>query len=123
MDTHTPTSTPQLCGTEFDFLPVSTEVKTTQSNTSIRYSATRDFTLLLPHKSKREYKVGDWVNISDISDAGAYWLDGYRCHLIDGYWVGEEFTKSNYFPAEFVQKRLFCIVREYKTTEWEIVAR
>ena len=118
-NTMTPTTTPQFIK-EVTTKEINTEAKTTQGKAFFNYFAAKDFTVYLQYNQVREYKAGDKVGVDRCGDAFAI-LDGYRCHIIDFIEAGGVKTKTHLIPADWITRREFCIVREYKTTIWEIV--
>jgi len=118
-----PTTKPQLRGKEFTFVPVNTETKTTQTQTFKKFEAVKAFMIELPYNSKRVYEIGDLVPIGREEEKGYPMVDGYNCHMIDAVTVEGIRTITNFIPKELIKERLFSIVREYKTTTWEILKK
>ena len=117
-NTMTPTTAPEFT-TEAITKEINTEAKTTQGKAFFNYYAAKDFTLHLHHQVLN-YKAGDKVGVDRCGDDFAI-LDGYRCHLIDFIEADGVKTKTHLIPADWIVRRQFCIVREYKTTIWEII--
>ena len=115
----TTTTTPKFT-TEVVTKAIDTEVKTTQGKTFFEYYAAKDFVVHLQYNQIREYKVGDKVNLERCKE-GFVALGGYRCHLIDVIETDGTKTNTHIVPTEWVTRREFCIVREYKTTVFEIL--
>jgi hypothetical protein len=114
----TPTTTPQFV-TEVITKEINTEAKTTQGKTFFNYYAAKDFTVEL-HYNTLNVKAGDKVQLEPCNGGFAV-LDGYNCHLINAIEADGVKTKTHLVPADWITRREFCIVREYKTTIWEIV--
>lgn len=114
----TPTTAPQFI-TEVTTKEINTEAKTTQGKAFFNYYAAKDFTLHL-HYQVLNYKAGDKVGLEPCDDGFAV-LDGYRCHTIDAIEIDGVKTKTHIVPADWITRREFCIVREYKTTVWEVL--
>ena len=121
--TTTTTAAPQVKGHNFLFVPVSTEEKTTQSDTVTRYSAARNFALVFRDGNKKDFQVGDWVDGFRIEKENFSMLDAYNYDRISGYEIDGEFFETRLVPMDFLKKRFFSVVREYRVTEWEIVPR
>ncbi len=115
----TPTTAPEFT-TAAITKEINTEAKTTQGKAFFNYFAAKDFTVYLQYNQVREYKAGDKVGVDRCGDAFAI-LDGYRCHIIDFIEAGGVKTKTHLIPADWITRREFCIVREYKTTVWEVL--
>jgi len=119
MTTHHTTTAPRFT-TKPILKEINTENKTTQGKTFFNYYAAKDFVVYLHYDQVREYKAGDKVGLEPC-DGGFAVLDGYRCHIIDAIETGGVKTNTHIVPADWVTRREFCIVREYKTTTWEIL--
>ena len=115
----TTTTKPQFT-TEAMTKEISTEAKTTQGDAFFNYFAAKNFTIKLQYGNQIKYKTGDKVALTPC-DGGFTMLDGYRCCIIDAIKSGGVETNENIVPADWITRREFCIVREYKTTVWEIV--
>jgi hypothetical protein len=116
----TPTTQPEFT-TEAITKEINTEAKTTQGKAFFNYYAAKDFTVHLQYDQVREYKAGDKVGVDCCQDDGFAMLDGYRCHIIDFIEADGVKTKTHFIPTDWIVRRQFCIVREYKTTIWEIL--
>ena len=114
----TPTTAPKFRDAATVADPINTEVKTTQAATFANYYATADFELDFGYYVK-QYNAGDKMNIQRF-DEGYTMLDGYRCHLFEAVIVNGVRTQTLFIPNELIKERHFTIVREYKTTTWEI---
>ena len=115
----TTTTKPQFT-TEAITKEISTEAKTTQGNAFFNYFAAKNFTVKLQYGNQIKYKTGDKVSLTPCN-GGFAMLDGYNCHCIEAIKLGGVETKALIVPADWIVRREFCIVREYKTTVWEIV--
>jgi hypothetical protein len=115
----TTTTAPQFA-TEVVTKAIDTETKTTQGKTFFNYFATQDFTLYLQYNQVRTYKAGDKVDVEPCKE-GFGMIDGYRCHIIDAIETNGVKTNTHIIPTEWIVRREFCIVREYKTTVFEIL--
>ena len=69
--------------------------------------------------TKSEYEAGDKLNVKKDKE-GFYMLDGYCCHVIQGYTLNGKEERTHYLPVELFQTKEYAIVREYKSTVWEI---
>ena len=119
MNENTPTVAPKFNSDSVVATPIKTEVKTTQATTFSKAFATADFELVF-HYSTSQYKVGDEISVSKFKE-GYTMLDGYGCHLFEEIIINGVKTKTFYIPNELIKERQFTIVREYKTTVWEIL--
>lgn len=54
------------------------------------------------------------------SREGFYMLDGYKSHAIEGYIRNGEEVKTNYLPKELFETKQYVVVKEYRTTRWEV---
>jgi hypothetical protein len=99
---------------------IDTENKTTQGKAFFNFFAAKDFALHLPYNQVIRYKAGEKVLLEPCQEGFAM-LDGYDCHIIDAIETGGVKTNTRIVPADWVTRREFCIVREYKTTTWEIL--
>jgi len=115
----TPTTAPEFT-TTVTTKEINTEAKTTQGKAFFNYYAAKDFTVHLQYDQVREYKAGDKVSLEPCQDGFAM-LDGYRCHIIDFIEIDGVKTRTHIVPADWIVRRQFCIVREYKTTIWEVL--
>lgn len=115
----TPTTAPKFRDAAIVATPINTEVKTTQAATFINYFVVADFELDFGYYVK-QFNAGDRIAI-DHSEQGYTMLDGYRCHLFNAVIVNGVRTETLFIPNELVKERHFAIVREYKTTTWEII--
>jgi len=119
LKTMTTTTTPKFT-TEVVTKAIDTETKTTQGKTFFNYFAAQDFTVYMHYNQVREYKAGDKVNLEPCKEGFAA-VDGYGCHIIDAIETNGVKTNTHIVPAEWIIRREFCIVREYKTTVFEIL--
>jgi len=115
----TPTALPEFRN-EYKVTPIDTTAKTTQGKAWFNYYAAKDFTVYLQYNQVREYKAGDKVSLEPCKE-GFGMLDGYRCHIIDFIEADGVKTKTYIVPTDWITRRQFCIVREYKTTVWEVL--
>ena len=99
---------------------VDTESKTTQGKTFFHHYAAKDFTVYGVYGYVQEYKVGERVNLQP-HNGNFTLLDGYGCCVIDAIETDGVKTETMIVPADWITRREFCIVREYKTTTWEIL--
>lgn len=116
----TPTTQPEFT-TVKTLKEINTEAKTTQGNAFFKHYAAKDFTVYLQYDQVFEYKAGDEVGVDCCQDDGFAILDSYRCHITDFIEADGVKTKTHLIPADWIVRRQFCIVREYKTTTWEIL--
>jgi hypothetical protein len=119
MTTHHTTTAPRFTTTPI-LKEISTEVKTTQGKTFFNYYAAKDFTIRLQYDHVIQYKAGDRVALEPCKE-GFGMTDGYRCHIIDAIEMDGVKTNTHIVPTEWITRREFCIVREYKTTVWEVL--
>jgi hypothetical protein len=98
---------------------IDTENKTTQGKTFFRHYAAKDFTIYGHYGYIQAYKVGDEVNL-ERCNGNFTLLDGYGCYIIDAIETDGVKTEAMVVPADWITSREFCVVREYKTTIWEI---
>ena len=117
-NTMIPTTRPRFV-TEVITKEINTEAKTTQGKAFFNYHAAKDFTIEM-HYNTRTYKAGDRVALEPCGEGFAV-LDGYNCHCIEAIEADGAKTKTHIVPADWVTRREFCIVREYKTTIWEVL--
>jgi len=115
----TPTAQPEFT-TEKALKEINTEAKTTQGKAFFIYYAAKDFTVHLQYGQVLEYKAGNEVGLESCQEGFAL-LDGYSCHTIDAIEIDGVKTKTHFVPADWITRRQFCVVREYKTTTWEIL--
>jgi len=118
MITNTPTSAPQFKDKALVAEHVETQIKTTQGNTYFQHTLKEDITVQYTY-TKREYAAGITLPVRK-DEKGFYMLDGYNCHEIEGYILDGIEEKTNYLPLELFETKQYVIVREYKTTAWEI---
>ena len=114
----TPTSAPQFKDKNLVVEPVKTDIKTTQGDVYYERILKENITVQYPY-TKEEYEAGTILNLFKDS-RGFYMVDGYGCHTIDGYTRNGKKEKTNYLPLELFETKQYAIVREYKTTTWEI---
>ena len=119
-DTDTiPTAAPQFRSNDIVAIPLETKVKNTQERTFANFYAAADFELDFGHHITA-FKRGEKVAAQKCHD-GVTILDGYGCHAFNAVIVNGVRTKNLFIPAQLLTERRFTIVREYKTTTWEIV--
>ena len=99
---------------------VDTESKTTQGKTFFRYYAAKDFSIYGHYGYMKAYEAGDEVNL-ECGDGNFTLLNGYGGCIIDAIETDGVKTETTFVPADWITCREFCIVREYKTTTWEIL--
>jgi hypothetical protein len=121
METTTPTAAPKFKNQALTLEPIKTETKTTQADTFIEYTLKQDITIEFPY-NKKEYKTGDKLPVRK-ADQGFCILDGYDCHVIEGYTLNGQEEKTHYLPTELLERKEYAIVREYKTTLWEVIEK
>ena len=114
----TSTSAPQFKDKNLVVEPVKTDIKTTQSNTFIERTLKENITVQYPYL-KVEYQAGDKLAICK-DQKGFYMVDGYGCHEIFGFTRNGKEEETNYLPLDLFETKEYVIVREYKTTTWEI---
>ena len=119
MTTHHTTAAPRFT-TKPILKEIDTENKTTQGETFFRHYAAKDFTIYGHYGYIEAYKVGDEVNLA-CYEGNFTLLDAYHCFVIDAIETEGVKTNTHIVPADWVTRREFCIVREYKTTTWEIL--
>ena len=119
MTTHHTTTAPRFATTPI-LKEIETENKTTQGKTFFNYYAAKDFTIHLQYNQVIQYKAGDRVALEPCKE-GFGMLDGYRCHIIDAIETDGIKFNTHIVPTEWITRREFCIVREYKTTVWEVM--
>ena len=117
-NTMTPTTAPEF-STEAITKEINTEAKTTQGRAFFNYYATKDFTVVIFYNQVRKYKAGDPVSVDRCGDAFTI-RDGYGT-IVDEIEADGVKTRTHLIPADWITRRQFCIVREYKTTTWEIL--
>ena len=121
MKTNTPTAAPKFRNANIVATPLDTVVKATQADTFDNYFVTADFKLVFGFLVK-ECKAGDNINVETIAGHLGYTiLDGYRCHTFTAVIVDGVRTETHFIPIDLIKVRRFTIVREYKTTTWEIL--
>ena len=119
-DTDTiPTAAPQFRNNDIVAIPLETKVKNTQERTFSNFYAAADFELDFGYHITA-FKKGERVPAQKFRD-GITLLDGYKCYAFNGVLVNGIKTENHFIPAELLTERRFTIVREYKTTTWEIV--
>lgn len=114
----TPTTAPQFKNPNLVVEPVKTETKTTQGNTFDEHILKEKITVQYVY-TKREYLAGEKLPVLK-EEEGFYMLDGYGCHQIEGFTRNGKEEKTHYLPEELFETKRYAIVREYKTTLWEI---
>jgi len=119
MTTHHTTTAPRFT-TKPILKEIDTENKTTQGQTFFRDYAAKDFTIYGHYGYIQAYQAGDEVNLARC-DGNFTLLDGYGCCIIDAIETDGVKTETQFVPADWVTRRQFCVVREYKTTTWEIL--
>ena len=117
--TTTPTTAPKFKNQALVLEPIKTETKTTQADTFIEYTLKQNITIKFFYFEK-EYQIGDKPPVLK-REQGFCILDGYNCHEIKGYILNGKEEKTQYLPVEFFERKEYAIVREYKTTLWEII--
>ena len=119
--TTTPTAAPKFKNQALTLEPIKTEVKTTQADTFIEYTLNQNITIQYLYAQK-EYQAGDKLPVRK-GEQGFYILDGYNCHEIEGYILNGQEEKTHYLPLDLLARREYAIVREYKTTLWEVIEK
>ena len=114
----TPTTAPSFKNKALVLEPIKTETKTTQGDSFFEYILKQKITIQYAY-AKEEYEECDKLPVRK-DEQGFYMLDGYGCHVIEGYILNGKEEKTNYLPAELFEVKQYAIVREYKTTVWEI---
>ena len=114
----TPTTQPEFT-TEKALKEINTEAKTTQGKAFFNYYAAKDFTVYMHYNQVRTYKVGDELDVDRCGDNFTV-CDSYGT-IVDEIEADGVKTKTHWIPADWITRRQFCIVREYKTTTWEIL--
>jgi len=122
METTTPTAAPKFKNQALTLEPIKTETKTTQANTFIEYTLKQDITIQFVYTINKEYQAGDKLPVRK-ADQGFCILDGYDCHVIEGYTLNGQEEKTHYLPTELLERKEYVIVREYKTTLWEVIEK
>ena len=117
-NTMRPTTAPEFT-TEVITKEINTEAKTTQGKAWFNYYAAKDFTVYMHYNYVRTYKVGDQVDVDRCGDAFTI-RDGYGT-IVDEVEADGVKTRTHLIPADWITRRQFCIVREYKTTVWEVL--
>ena len=117
--TTTPTAAPKFKSQALVLEPIKTETKTTQADTFIEYTLKENITIKFPY-GQNEYQIGDKLPVRK-TEQGFCILGGYNSHEIMGYILDGKEEKTHYLPAEFLERKEYAIVREYKTTLWEII--
>jgi len=118
MITNTPTAAPQFKDKALVAEPVETQTKTTLGNTFFQHTLKENITIQCTY-TKHEYAAGTTLPVRK-DEKGFYMLDGYSCHEIEGYILDGKEEKTNYLPLELFETKQYAVVREYKTTSWEI---
>ena len=119
-DTDTiPTAAPQFRSNDIVAIPLETKVKNTQERTFANFYAAADFELDFDYHIKA-FKKGERVPAEKLN-GGYTILDGYGCHAFTAVLVNGVKRRNLFIPAQLLTERRFTIVREYKTTTWEIV--
>ena len=118
-NTDTPTAAPQFRDNNVVAVPINTETKTTQAQTFANHFAAVDFELDFGYHITA-YKAGEKIGVGKYHD-GYTILDGYGCHAFNAVIVNGVRTETLFIPAGLLIERTFSIVREYKTTTWEIL--
>jgi hypothetical protein len=98
---------------------IETTDKTTQGDRFYKYYATRDFAVHAHYNNVYTFKKDEatWVQ----PHKGGFGLfDGYGL-IMDKIEIDGVETETDVIPAEWITRREFCTVREYKTTVWEII--
>jgi hypothetical protein len=114
----TPTIAPSFKNKNLVLEPIITETKTTQGDSFFEYILKQPITIQYTY-SEKEYEECDKLPVKKDKE-GFYMLDGYRCHVIEGYTLNGKKEKTNYLPVELFEVKQYAIVREYKSTVWEI---
>jgi hypothetical protein len=122
METTTPTTAPQFKNQDLILEPIKTETKTTQANTFIEYTLKQNVTIQFVYAITKEYQAGDKLPVRK-ADQGFCILDGYDCHVIEGYILNGQEEKTHYLPLNLFERKEYVIVREYKTTLWEVIKK
>jgi hypothetical protein len=117
-NTMTPTTAPEFT-TAAITKEINTEAKTTQGKAFFNYYAAKDFTVYMHYNDVRTYKAGEQVGVERCGDAFTV-RDGYGT-IVDEVEADGVKTKTHLIPADWIVRRQFCIVREYKTTIWEVI--
>jgi hypothetical protein len=117
-NTMTPTTAPEFT-TAAITKEINTEAKTTQGKAFFNYYAAKDFTVYMHYNHVRTYKAGEQVGVERCGDAFTV-RDGYGT-IVDEVEADGVKTKTHLIPADWITRRQFCIVREYKTTIWEVI--
>lgn len=118
---NTPTTAPQFKNEALILEPIKTEVKTTQANAFFEYTLKQNITIQFGY-TKEEFQIGDKISVRKAEE-GFCILDGYNCHTIDGFILNGKEEKTHYLPVELFETKQYTIVREYKTTLWEIIKK
>lgn len=121
METTTPTTAPQFKNEALVLEPIKTEVKTTQANAFFEHTLKEKITVQFAY-TKQEYEAGEKLAVRKDPE-GFYMLDGYNCHVIEGFTRNGKEEKTHYLPEELFETKQYAIVREYKTTLWEIIGK
>jgi hypothetical protein len=117
MKTHT--TAPQFRNPNVVAEAVSTETKTTQGNTFAEHTLKEKVTVQYTY-TKVEYEAGAKVPELMKGKEGFYRVCGYGNHMIEGFTRNGKEEKTNYLPLELFETKRYAVVREYKTTVWEI---
>ena len=118
---NTPTAAPQFKNETLVLEPIKTEVKTTQANAFFEHTLKEKITVQFVY-TKQEYEAGEKLAVRKDPE-GFYMLDGYNCHVIEGFTRNSKEEKTHYLPEELFETKQYAIVREYKTTLWEIITK
>lgn len=119
MDINTPTTAPQFRDETLTAVPIKTETKKTQANAFTEYTFKEAITVQFVY-TKKEYQAGDKLGVQK-DEQGFFMLDGYNCHVIAGFTRNGKEEKTHYLPLDLFEAKTYAIVREYKTTLWEII--
>ena len=118
---NTPTAAPQFKNETLVLEPIKTEVKTTQANAFFEHTLKEKITVQFVY-TKKEYEAGNKLPVRKDPE-GFYMLDGYNCHVIEGFTRNGKEEKTHYLPEKLFETKQYAIVREYKTTLWEIITK
>ena len=120
METTTPTTAPKFKDQTLVLEPIKTETKTTQADSFVEYTLKENVTIQFPYGNRKEFQIGDKLPVQKRKE-GFCILDGYRCHEIEGYTLNGQEEKTHFLPLELFERKEYVIIREYKTTLWEIL--
>lgn len=118
MTDNTPTTAPSFKNKALVVEPVKTETKTTQADSFFEHTLKQNITVQYTY-TKKEYEAGTKLPVRKDPE-GFYMVCGYGNHMIEGYTLNGKEEKTNYLPLELFETKQYAIVREYKTTVWEI---